>query len=258
MYLNSMQREWTRAVAKTVRSESSRRWIRAQQLLLNRLSLARWWGPFRSFRRLKPIRPTFGWGHGQCIDRYYIEDFLGRYADDIQGRVLEVANNAYTRRFGRERVIQSDVLNATPGNPEATIIADLACADDTIPSHTFDCIILTQTLELIYEVRTALRTLHRILKPGGVLLATFPGIRHISRHDMELWGEHWRFTTLSAATLFAEAFDKESVKVQTYGNVLTAVAFLQGLVSEELRREELDYCDQDYEVLIGVRAVKIG
>jgi len=36
--------------------------------------------------------------------------------------------------------------------------------------------VFTQTLHLIYDVRSAIRTLHRVLKPGGVLLATFPGI----------------------------------------------------------------------------------
>ena len=40
------------------------------------------------------------------------------------------------------------------------------------------------------------------------------------------------------------------------GNVLVAVAFLHGLAVEDLHKEELDYRDSDYEVLITVRAVK--
>ena len=73
---------------------------------------------------------------------------------------------------------------------------------------------------------------------------------------MEIWGEYWRFTTLSAAKLFSEVFASEDVTVQAYGNVLTAVAFLHGLVSQELFEEELEYSDPDYEVLVAVRAVK--
>jgi hypothetical protein len=46
------------------------------------------------------------------------------------------------------------------------------------------------------------------------------------------------------------------VTVQAHGNVLAAMAFLHGLVSEELRQDELDYFDPDYEVLITIRAVK--
>ncbi len=206
--------------------------------------------------RLQPIRPAFGVGHGQCIDRYYIETFLERYATDIHGHVLEIAENTYTRRFGGQRVFHSDVLRVTPGHPRATITADLTCADH-IQSEFFDCIILTQTLQFIYDVRAVLRTLYRILKPGGVLLATFPGISQIARYDMERWDEYWRFTTLSSRKLFAEIFPEDCVAIQAYGNIFTAIALLHGLVSAELRREELDFHDRDYEVLITVRACAV-
>jgi ubiquinone/menaquinone biosynthesis C-methylase UbiE len=152
-------------------------------------------------------------------------------------------------------VAKSDILHVWNDNPRATIVADLTCAD-YIPSDTFDCIIFTQTLQFIYDVRAALRHLYRILKPGGVLLATFHGISQISRYDMDRWGEYWRFTTLSARRLFEEVFPPEHITIEAYGNVLTAIAFLHGLAAEELKQEELDYHDPDYEVLITVRAVK--
>jgi ubiquinone/menaquinone biosynthesis C-methylase UbiE len=135
------------------------------------------------------------------------------------------------------------------------MVADLTCADH-IPSDTFDCILLTQTLQFIYDVRAALKTLYRILKPAGILLATFPGISQISRYDMERWGDHWRFTSLSSRRLFAEVFPSARVTVEAHGSVLTALAFLHGLAMEELRQEELDARDPDYEVVITVRAVK--
>lgn len=233
-----------------------RNWIRRQYARLKRPPPLGW-RLFGSLRYLYPIRRGFGYPHGQCVDRYYIEDFLAQCANDIHGRVLEIGDNAYTCRFGGERVSKSDVLFTTQDNPQATIIADLTCADN-IASDIFDCIILTQTLQFIYDVRGAIRTLYRILKPGGVLLATFPGISQISRYDMEHWGDYWRFTTLSAQKLFTEAFSGDNVTVQAYGNVLTAVAFLHGLISKELSREELDYNDPDYEVLVTVRAMKPG
>jgi hypothetical protein len=99
-------------------------------------------------------------------------------------------------------------------------------------------------------------TLHRALKPGGVLLATFPGISQISRYDMERWGEYWRFTTRSACKIFEEHFSAANVSVEAYGNVLAANAFLQGLALEDVRQKELDYFDPNYEVLITVRARK--
>lgn len=216
----------------------------------------RWRAPFGDLHRLEPFRSTYGYGHGQCVDRYYIENFLAKCAADVQGRVLEIADNSYTCRFGGEKVVHSDVLHVTSGSPGASIIADLSDETPVIPSDTFDCVILTQTLETIYEVRAAIRTLWRILKPGGVLLATFPGIRNVSRYDMDRWGEYWRFTTLSATKLFTEVFPKNNVAVEAHGNLLTTISFLHGLVSEELSLEELDYHDRDFELLIAVRAVK--
>ena len=197
----------------------------------------------------------FGLDRGNAIDRYYIENFLGRFANDIRGHVLEVGDNTYTVRFGGEHVVKSDVLHVTSGNPQATIVADLSNGHDS-PSDAFDCIILTQTLQYIYDVRAALRTLYRILKPHGVLLATFPGISQVSRYDMDRWGDYWRFTSLSALLLFEEAFPGGNVEVQPHGNVLSAAAFLFGLAAEDLTRRELDYNDPDYEVTIAVRAVK--
>jgi SAM-dependent methyltransferase len=251
-----MQNEWIREMVRAVLPKATRRWIRGQQWRLYRWPPVAW-ARFGGLRRVIPISRRFGFDRGLCIDRYYIERFLSAHASDIRGRALEIENDTYTRKFGGDRVTKNDVLHVVEGNPQATIVADLTCADH-IPSDTFDCIILTQTLHFIYEMRTALQHLHRILKPGGVLLATFPGISQISRYDMDRWGDYWRFTTLSAQRLFSEVFLAENVRVAAYGNVLAAVAFLHGLAAEELKKEELDYCDPDYEVLITVRAVKTG
>lgn len=210
------------------------------------------WG---SLRRVTPISRLFGFDRGLSIDRYYIESFLGRHRGDISGHVLEVADAAYTRRFGGDRVTKSDVLHVVEGNPQATLIGDLVTGCG-IPESSFDCIILTQTLPFIYDVRAALTHCRQALKSSGILLATFPGISQISRYDMDRWGDYWRFTDLSARRLFEEVFPSESVSVEIYGNVLAAVAFLHGLAADELKHSELDYTDADYQVSIAVRAIR--
>jgi SAM-dependent methyltransferase len=215
------------------------------------------WVGFGDLRRLKPVSSDYGSSRGLEIDRYYIEKFLAEHAADIRGHVLEIKHNAYTIKFGQERVTKSDVLHPVEGNPDATIIADLTRADH-IPSDTFDAIIFTQTLQVIYDIRTTIAALHRILKPGGVLLASVSGMAKISRQDYDAWGEYWRFTSLSARRLFEEAFSAGQVQVQSYGNVLAAVSFLQGLAREDLTQRELDAHDPDFEVLIAIRAVKSG
>ncbi len=209
---------------------------------------------FGSFRRVTPISQDFGHERGRPIDRYYIDGFLTRHTADVRGRVLEVGERAYTRRFGGDRVTVSDVLHVVPGDPEATIIADLTSAEH-IPSDSFDCIILTQTLQLIYDVRAAVATLHRILKPGGVVLATFPGISQT--YDTE-WGFTWcwSFTEVSASRLFGEAFGPGAVAVESFGNVLAAMCFLHGLSVSEVTPQELDYHEPGYAVSVTVRAQK--
>lgn len=206
---------------------------------------------FGDLRRTTPIDPYFGYQRGLPVDRYYIERFLDRQAEDIRGRVLEIKDPAYTRRFGGDRVTRSDVLDVDEGNPDATIVADLA-EGEAIPSAAYDCFILTQTLQLIYDVRAALETSYRILKPGGVLLASVPGITQIGQDNS--W--YWSFTAASAKRLFEEAFPSSNVTVEAFGNVLAAQAFLQGLAAEELRREELEEHDPAYPVSIVIRAEK--
>ena len=208
-----------------------------------------------SLGRVKPISKDFGFDRGLPVDRYYIENFLACHANDIQGHVLEIKEPLYTYKFGRDRITKSDVLHVEPGNPKATIVADLTNADH-LPSNTFDCIILTQTLQFIYDVPAAIKTLYRILKPGGILLLTVSGISQISSEDMERWGQYWSFTTLSVQKLLQAVFEEEKVIVTADGNVLSAIAFLHGLAAEELEKSNLDYHDPDYQVLISARAVK--
>lgn len=209
---------------------------------------------FGDLRRLRPLSERFGFDRGKPIDRYYIEDFLRRHGGDITGRVLEVGDASYTRRFG-EGVTRSEVIDPDESNPHATIVADLTRADH-VGSDSFDCVICTQVLLLIFDVRAAITTLERILAPGGVLLVTVPGITKVSRGEAERWGDYWRFTSQSLRRLFAEIFPPDEVQVEAHGNVLAAVAFLHGLAAEELSQRELEAHDPDFEVTVAVRAAK--
>lgn len=211
-------------------------------------------------RRLEPVSRAFGFDRGLPVDRHYIEGFLARHAGDVRGRVLEVGDDSYTRRFGGDRVEVRDVLHVSAESPAATIVADLSeggADGSAIPSDTFDCAVIVQTLHLIWDARAAMRTLHRLLRPGGVLLLTVPGISPI---DAGEWGSswHWSFTPLSLRRLAEEVFPPDFVEVESHGNVLAACAFLQGLAAGELRPEELDHHDPCYPVVVTLRAVRPG
>jgi SAM-dependent methyltransferase len=206
-----------------------------------------------TLRRTTPLSDGWGFDRGIPVDRYYIERFLNEHRQDIHGRVLEVKDSTYTNRYGTG-VEHAEVLDINPANPHATIVADLAVAE-TIPSETFDCFILTQTLHLIYDIRSAVRHARRLLRPEGVLLASMPAVSRVSR-GAGLGGDFWRFTVASCAALFGEIFGPEQVTIRSYGNVLTAIAFLTGMAYEELSCQELEVHDEYFPVIIAAVGIK--
>jgi hypothetical protein len=199
---------------------------------------------------LEPVSREFGFERGKPVDRWYIERFLNEHRADIRGAVLEVAESTYTQWYGDGQVTQSDVLHRQ-GNDESTIVGDLTTGEG-LPQQAYDCFICTQTLPFIYDVHAAVQGMANVLKPGGIVLATVPGMSQVSRDDKRDWGDWWRFTSQGTQRLFEEAFDE--VEVQAHGNVLSAAAFLYAYAAEELTEAELAHRDPDYELLITVRA----
>lgn len=250
-------RDAARGVATALLPLGLREWMRGVQRRYRLQAVPVGSVDFGSLRRLSPISPIFGKDRDLVsVERYYIERFLADHAADIRGRTLEMGDPAYTLRFGGDRVTQPDVLHYVPGNPQATVVADLTDAPH-IPDDSFDCIIITQTLQMIFEADAAIRTLHRILKPGGVVLATSHGMSRVARREgVDDWGEYWHFTSQSSKRLFRAAFGKDNVEVTTYGNVLACVANLHGLAASEIDPAEIDYNDPNYELIVCVRAVK--
>ena len=211
---------------------------------------------FGSLRRVTPISDTFGYDRGLPIDRYYIERFLQEHSGAIRGNVLEVGDSTYTTQFGRDEAVERvDILDVREDNPRATVVGDLT-EPERFPADAYDCVICTQTLPYIYDVQTAVRTLHRILRPGGTVLATVTSLSRVWTKGDRLYGDYWRFTSRSSRLLFEQVFDSEQVTVTSYGNVLAAASFLYGLATSELRPEELDYNDPDVPLLIGIKARK--
>jgi len=214
------------------------------------------WRKPRKLGELRRTTPFSTWGasRGGSIVRVYIGQFMDRHAADIRGRALEIAGDEYVRRYGTD-VQHVDILDVFATNPRATIVADLADAPN-IPDDTFDCLLVTQVLSWVYDVRAPLRTAHRILAPGGVLLATTPGIARIAPVEADLFGEWWHFTSMSAKRVAEEVFGAGNVEVETAGNVLSAAGFLFGLGAWDLSAEELAVHDPAFEVMVGLRAVK--
>jgi hypothetical protein len=205
-------------------------------------------------RQTKPVSEVFGLDRGLPVDRYYIEHFLEENKQLISGSVLEIGDDQYSRKFG-SGIDRQEILHFAEGNPYATIIGDLTNSNTLKPELT-DCFICTQTLNFIFDVKAAVKGIHFLLREGGTALVTVAGISQVSRYDMDNWGDYWRFTDRSLFQLFSEVFDPDKIEIKCYGNVLSSVAFLEGISANELTVDELMYRDENYQTIITVRVKK--
>ena len=211
------------------------------------------WG---ELARLTPISAVWGIDRGLPVDRFFITRFLHAHRTDMRGRVLEVKDRNYATSIGGVPSRQVDVLDIDATNPHVTLRVDLEQPVFT-PDPVFDCFILTQTLHIIYDIRTALRNAVRMLAPRGVLLCTIPAVSRVNDENGGLEsGDYWRLTAAAARRLLAETADVASVEIETYGNVQVCAAFLYGLAADELEEDVLRHVDPWFPLVHCIRAVK--
>ncbi len=197
----------------------------------------------------EPSGRMFGLDRGNAVDRYYIERFLETNQGLIRGDCLEIAEDTYTKRYGGNRVSRSYVLHINGWGHHA-VKGNLATGEG-IAEGVCDCAIITQTLMFIYDIQNAAKNIHRMLKKDGTALITVSGISQISRYDADNWGSFYSFHEDGVKALFEPLFGKENVRVESYGNVKTAVAMLYGMCREDLDLEDFKKNDRDYPVIIS-------
>ncbi len=206
------------------------------------------WG---NLRRVEPFSRTFGFERGTPIDRFYLHRFLEANRDAISGRVLEVQVPSYTQTYGHDIEV-SHTVDIDP-KFRATYTCDLADAPQ-IPSGGYDCFIVPNTLQHVADPGSVLRTMLRVVKPGGTVLASAAGLLPLIPDGDELWRltpEGWRRT-------LAREWPGCDVEVQGHGNCLAAIAAMHGLALEELHDHELLSTDVRYPVLVTIRGRKAG
>jgi SAM-dependent methyltransferase len=214
-------------------------WTTRLLCIAKRRGLPRW----GNLRRLKPFSENYGWNRGTPIDRYYVDRFFERHRADITGDVLEIDRNIYTRRFGHDlRTVHS--VDIDPKS-DPTFLCDLAHSENIIPSETYDCVLLPCTLAFLREIEASLRNVLRVLKPGGVILASGAGLFRLDQADIDFW----RLTPAGWRELLQRVWPDCAVNVEGEGNCLAVVAVNLGLALEELKTEELDFYDARFPVV---------
>ena len=222
------------------------RWtVRARLLLRGKI-----WPRWGNFRRTTPFSSAFGFDRGTPIDRYYLERFLASHRGEIAGDVLEIQCRGYTERFGGV-IAAADTLDIRAEfNP--TYCCDLADCGDVVPSDRYDCFLLPNTLQHVRDLEPALRHALRIVKPGGVILASTAGFVPLIPDGPD----YWRVTVDGWRVLAQRVWGGCDVAIQSHGNCLTALAALYGVAYEELTTGELEASDPRYPVLVTIRCRK--
>lgn len=203
---------------------------------------------------ITPVSRIFGSERGKAVDRYYIEKFLNVYSNDIRGTVMEVANNKYTTMFGGVNVEKSIVCHVL-GLGNNSIKVNFETGEGII-ENSVDCLICTQTLQYIFDLKEAILNIYKVLRSKGVALITVPGIKPLCEYDSNLWGEYWSFTRDSVDRLCNSLGSNVDYEVGLYGNCKAATAYLYGICLEEMNQIDLDFCDSQYPFIITARIVK--
>ena len=205
------------------------------------------WG---NFRRADPFSDDYGFDRGTPIDRYYLHNFLSRNGVHITGDVLEVQGTGYTRQFGHDvRHAHSFDINPCV---QPTFVCDLAESEKVLPDNRYDCCLLPNTLQHLRSLEACLRNALRVVKPGGVVLASSSTFVPLIPDGPD----YWRLTRMGWEEVLSRAWAGYDVEVECYGNCLAAVAAMVGLASEELTPAELDFRSQRYPVLITFKCRK--
>jgi hypothetical protein len=201
---------------------------------------------------IEPLSDHYGLDRGKPLDRRYIEAFLAERRGLIRGSVLEVEDDAYTTRFGADRVSESTVIDINRSNPRATLIADLE-QPRSLPAGAYDCIILTQTLHLLRKPGLCLENCHHALRESGVLLVTAPSVSRVSPTYPDR--DYWRFTSAGIAELFSRHWTGEFT-VRARGNLRSCIGFLLGEVIDDVPNALVDFDDPRFPLNVAVEAHK--
>jgi SAM-dependent methyltransferase len=240
------QPDWRRFVSAAGKALIGRRGTVRARCVLRGFDTPRW----GNLRRTTPFSEVFGFDRGTPIDRYYLDKFLDANRHHITGDVLEIQLPTYTERFGVGVRVAHTLDIRRDSQP--TYVCDLAKSGDVVPTGRYDCFLLPNTAQHVPDLEPALHHALRVVRPGGVILASAAGFLPLISDG----ADYWRLTVDGWKLLASRVWPECQTDVQSHGNCLAAIASMHGLAAEELTTRELDVSDRRYPVLITVRCLK--
>ncbi len=197
---------------------------------------------------LRPLNVDHGLDQGVPIARFYIDRFLERLAPRISGHVLEFGQPTYAARLS----CRYDILDIDGANRQATLVGDIC--DPVLPERTavrYDFVISTAVLQLVADPQAAVRNLHALLRPGGVLIAAEKCVSKVDSWFGPI--DRWRFTPNGLRHLLAP-FSR--VEVESFGNLYAIGAYLLGLPVSQVEADKLAHSDPEHPLVAAAYAEK--
>jgi len=148
---------------------------------------------------------------------YFIQDFVKKYG--VPKRVLDVGSRHING------TVKDCIREAEMGAPDEIIGIDFVDGENVdivmnghdlvekFGENSFDAVMCTETLEHDNKFWITVEQMRKVVKPGGWLLITVPGI-HFFRHDYP--SDYYRFTDSALKEVMFEGF--EDVMVETYSD----------------------------------------
>ena len=106
--------------------------------------------------------------------------------------------------------------------PSVDVVADARSLP--LEDGSVDCVVSTQTLQYFEQPEASVREFARVLRRGGLLLASTHGVGFVDRSAVD----RWRWTHHGLRELFGDDGDWTDVAVHPAGGVLSAAAYLLG------------------------------
>jgi len=193
-----------------------------------------------------PLERDFGSKRGQPLDRYYIDLFINQKKDLIKGRVLEIGDDRYSKRF--ISAPQRNVLRGRKNRGYKNYNGDLLNFATLKDIGQFDTLIITNVLNFIFDYDEAIKNIAKLTSKGGKCLFTVSAFSGISKFDNDRWGDYWKFSQKSLGQILKKYFS--NIEIDSFGNASVSASFVLGLVTEDIPNTTLEIKDKNYPIII--------
>lgn len=192
------------------------------------------------YKKLYELENSYWWYVGR---RFIIESVLRKFVPSKRGRALDIGcgtgiNLGMLSGFASE-VVGMDKFSGALDYCKHRGFNNLELLDvESISSkseNSFDIVTLLDVLEHVEDDDKALRDIHRILKPGGLLIMTVPAYQFLwSEHDVAL--HHKRRYILNRLVLQMEEagfkVEKSSYAIVCTFPIIVSYRIIKGIINK--------------------------